>query len=387
MQGVEIGHCNAAIRAVLTANYTLLESSVKDVLEPVAAYGKNDTLGLDARPEIDIVQIMQKHDDNSVVITEETGAQRKLVFTHTHDPRAVRTTYISDPTDRSVYLKRFLLQVAADQTMKVGDVVGNAEAIAAWERLGGAPAEISGAFCALSCVRHAVPIFSVLMNYVTQDLFVCCSAGMYRLRVPDERPQIDLAYIQTHGARVWFPPLANPFSDDARRFVTFVGKEGYWENLRDSKLMSESPGLERLLHANEPGGPSRVLYLSSLQPADQPIGFILANGEKIGEWVHWLPWISFARREDDQSEPALSLFEIYRKDQVRMKGEVLMSTSPFYSIFKKREDGSGKMLIDIARFADFDNPSKIRATLLVCPTGNTWATGVVKQFGYRPIVF
>ena len=385
MQGVEIGHCDAAIKAALTANYTLLGSTVEDVLQSVDTYGKKDTLGLDARPEIDIVQIMRAHDDNSVVITEEIGSKGNLVLTHSHDPRALRTIYISDPTDRSVYLKRFLGQ-APDKTAKVKDVIRHDEAISCWEKLAGSPASITGAFCALSCIRHAVPIFSVLVNYITQELFVSCSAGNYRLAIPEDRPPIDLHYVKSRGTKLYFPTIRCPYNDDARRFVTFVGKAGYQENLLDSKLMSEAE-LSKLLHYPEPGGPSRILYLSSLQPQDTPIGFILANGEKIGEWIHWLPWISFARREDDQSENALTLFEIYRKDQLRIKDGVLMSTPPFYSIFKTRDAGKERMIMDIARFSDFDNPSKIRASLIACPTGNTWATGLIKQFGYRPIQF
>ena len=385
MQGVEIGHCNAAIKAVLTANYTILGSAVQDVLETVSTYGKKDTLCLDARPEIDVVQIMKRHDDNSVVITEEIGSKGNLVFSHTEDPRTSRTIYICDPTDRSVFLKKFLAMVA-DKTVKVGDVIRNATAIADWEKLSGSPASITGAFCALSCIRHAVPIFSVLVNYITQELFVSCSAGNYQLAIPEDRPAIDLAYVQSHGKKLYFPTIRCPYNDDARRFTTFVGKEGYKENLLASKLMAEDE-LGKLLHYSEPGGPSRILYLSTLQPQATPIGFILANGEKIGEWVHWLPWVQFARNEHDQSENALNLFEIYRKDELRMKDTALMSTPPSYSIFKQRNPATEDMIINIGRFADFPNPSKIRATLIACPTGNTWATGLVKQFGYRPIQF
>ena len=389
MQGVEIGHCDAAIKAVLTANYTLHDSTVEDVLEPVEAYGKKDTLSLDARPEIDIVQIMRNHDDNSVVITEEIGAKGKLELTHTHDPRALRTIYICDPTDRSIFLKRFLAgELKKDETLKtakVKDIVKQPGAIASWEQIAGSPATITGAFCALSCIRHAMPIFSVLVNYITQDLFVSCSAGNFSLKIPSDRPTIDLKYVRQHGSKLFFPTVLHSFNDDARRFVTFVGKEGYKENLRDSRLISEAE-LDRLLYYPEPGGPSRILYLSSLQPKNIPIGFILANGEKIGEWIHWLPWIRFAHPEDDQEEPAIGLFEVYRRDQLRIKDGVLMSTPPFYSIFKKTGP-EGRMMIDVSRFVDFDNPSKIRASLIACPAGNTWATGLVEQSGYRRIRF
>lgn len=166
MQGVEIGHCNAAIEAVTTANYTLLGMTVEDVLKTIKTYGKTDTLGLDARPEIDIVNIMSRHDDNSIVITEELGSRGELNLNYTDNPRALPTLYISDPTDRSKSLKSFL-EAAPDKTAKVANVLKQENAVAAWENLAGSPASITGAFCALSCIRHAVPIFSVMVNYIT----------------------------------------------------------------------------------------------------------------------------------------------------------------------------------------------------------------------------
>lgn len=383
MQGVEQAHCNAAIRAVLTANNTLQEATVEELLQTVSGtYGKKDTLGLDARPEIDIVQIMKTHDENCVVITEETGSHKKLSLPHENGASIMPTIYVSDPTDRSTPLKKFLMG-AKDKTMKLKEVLAQPDAVPSWEAQAGAPASITGACSAISCIRHSIPIFSVLANYITQELFVSCSAGNYMLKISVKSSLIDLNYVKAKGEKLFFPSIDCAYNDNAHRFVTFVGKEGYMENLQDSKLMPQAR-IEQMLHYKEPGGPSRILYLSCLQPKEVPIGFILANGEKVGEWIHWLPWIRFARNESDQSEPALKLFEIYRHDQIRIKDRVLMSTPPFYSIFKSKGE---KMVMDIARFSDFDNPSRIRATLIACPSGNTWATGLIKQFGYRPIDF
>ncbi len=385
MQGVEQKHCDAAIQAVLTANLTLQNATIEELLQPVSGtYGKKDTLGLDARPEIDIVQIMRRYDENCIVITEEAGAHKKLHLTHSHDANAFRTIYVSDPTDRSSQLKKFL-SGAPDHSVRFREFMAKDDAVQSWEKIGGGPASITGAFTALTCIRHSVPIFSVLVNYITQKLFVSCSAGNYRLPIPRNESRVDLEYIKQKGTKLFFPAMHCRSDNVVRRFVTFIGKEGYRENLIDSQLMPARE-IENLLHYPEPGGPSRMLYLSTLQPADTPIGLVLANGEKIGEWIHWLPWVMFARREDDQSEPALSMFEIYRHDQIRIKDGVLMSTPPFYSIFKKAPGGD-KMIVDIARFSDFDNPSKIRSSLIVCPTGNSWATGLVKQCGYRQIEF
>ena len=150
--------------------------------------------------------------------------------------------------------------------------------------------------------------------------------------------------------------------DDMRRFVTFMGKEGYKENLLDSKLMTEAD-LDRSAHERFAGGPLRILYLSALQPANKPIGFILANGEKIGEWIHWLPFIHFARTEGDQNEPALRIFEVYQ-DRPWTKDGVLMATPPGYSIFRPYSESDSRIVIDVGQFSHFPNPSRIRSTTL-----------------------
>lgn len=182
-----------------------------------------------------------------------------------------------------------------------------------------------------------------------------------------------------------FPELPRNASGDERRFATYLGKRGYLKNFLDSGILNETE-MDSHLHAREPTGPPRVLYLSSLQAPETPIGFILSNGEKLGEWIHWLPFIRFARRSGDESQPALRLFEIYQ-DRPWTKDGVLMATPPAYSIFTASPNEDDRMTLDVRRFADFENPSKIRSTLLVTRSGNPWATRVVKQRGYRAIEF
>jgi len=140
---------------------------------------------------------------------------------------------------------------------------------------------------------------------------------------------------------------------------------------------------ERFLHYGKPGGPSRILYLSSLQPRSVPIGFILANGEKIGEWIHWLAFIQFARSQTDESQPALTLYEIFQERPWTKEG-VLMSTPPNYSVF--REYGS-RLYIDTSWLLRMPNPSRLRSTLIVAPFDNRWAIRASSQSGYRPIIF
>lgn len=385
MQGVEISHLNAAIKAVLIAYYDLRRSTVEDALHPVHAYGKKDTLGMDAGPEITICEELERYDAGAVVITEEVGL-RGVVFGDTfrpNEPQTFRTVFISDPTDRSNQLKAFLAEFPKDK--KVGDIFGDKDSMEKWEGKFGSPACITGATSAISCIRRGIPIFSVIVNYVTQELMMSCSAGNKILKLPDERPTlIDLDYVCAKGEPILFPNIGGEVKSMSR-FVTFlgdVGKVGYRENFLDSSLMSEEQ-MNEFLHYGKPGGPSRALYLSSLQPRTDPIGFVLANGEKIGEWIHWLSFVQYARSLNDDSQPALILYEVFQ-DRPWTKEGILMSTPPNYSVF--REYG-GKLFIDTNWLLRMPNPSQLRSTLIIAPYDNRWAMRYSSQSGYRSIRF
>ncbi len=390
MQGVEISHMNAAIKAVLKSFYDFRNNTAGEALRPVARYGKKDTLGMDAGPEITICSELTQYDTGAVVITEEAGTKGSFFLGDSfrpNDPQTFRTVFISDPTDRSNQLKAFLND--CPQGMRIGDILNDPETVKAWQLKVSGPASISGATSAISCIRRGVPIFSVIVNYITQELYVSCGAGNRVIRLPDERPgRIDLAYIRERGQPVTFPSIGGN-SDSMKRFVTFLGdtgKAGYNENFDDSKLMTDDDK-GRFLHYGTPGGPSRVLYLSSLfveAPAsDKPIGFVLANGEKIGEWVHWLSFVQHAKNVHDESQPALILFEVFQERPWTKEG-ILMSTPPDYSVF---HEYGGRMFIDTSRLLRMSNPSKLRSTLIVAPYDNRWVVSSSSQSGYRPIRF
>lgn len=383
MQGVEKAHCNAAIEAVLAAAKAFWESTVDEALRPILKYGKCDTSGMDAMPEITIVERLLGYDRFAIVITEEAGGREMVHLSDPNDPRRSKSVYICDPTDRSAQLRKMLEEVD-DKSVRVLDVVRDPNCCRSWEERFGAPVEITGGTSAVTCVRRGVPVFAVIVNYITRDLFVSCSAGNFVLALPDDVSRVSLDYVRVHGRRLFFRCLGAGHEHE-RRFVTFMGKSGYRENFVDSRLMTEEEMGTHLCYGL-PGGPSRVLYLSTLQPADTPIGFILANGEKISEWVHWLPFVRFAREENDQESPALRLFEICQ-DRPWTKEGILMSTPPAYSVFRPLDGAETGMVINVGRFSDFSNPSRIRATLVVAPSDNHWATRVVNQYGYRPIEF
>ena len=385
MQGVEIAHLNAAIEAALKAYYDFRHSTVEDALRPISKYGKKDTLGMDAAPEITICEALGRYDAGAVVVTEEAGS-KSIRFNDSfrpNDPQSFRTVFISDPTDRSNQLKAFLAGFPPKK--KIGEILGNPKTLALWEKKYGNPATISGATSAISCIRRGVPIFSIIVNYITQEFSISCAAGNRKIKLPDERPDnINLGHVLTHGTTITFPSMVGEVGG-MRRFVTFlgdVGKVGYQENFNDSGLMSAKDA-KKFLHYGIPGGPSRVLYLSSLQPKEKPIGFVLANGEKIGEWIHWLSFVQFAKSQTDDSQPALHLYEVFQ-DRPWTKEGVLMSTHPNYSVFREYD---GRMYVDTSWLLRMPNPSQLRSTLIVAPHDNRWAMRASSQSGYRRIRF
>ncbi len=384
MQGVEISHLNAALLAALNAYYDFLYSTVEDALRPIAAYGKGDTLGMDAGPEITICGVLGRYDVGAVIVTEEIGSSSQRsndTFLH-NDPQTFRTVFISDPTDRSNQLKEFLTKF--DRSMRIRKILQDPSSLALWEKNYGAPVSISGATSAISCIRRGIPIFSVIVNYITQELFVACAAGNRLMKLPPEKTDTTLAQVLKQGQPVVFPTLDGEFGS-MRRFVAFMGdagKAGYFENIRDSNIMSPAD-VKTFSYSKKPGGPSRILYLSTLQPRNKPIGFILANGEKIGEWIHWLSFARFVRSQGDESQPALIMYEMFQERPWTKEG-VLMSTPPNYSVFREYKSN---LFIDTSWLLRMPNPSRLRSMVMIAPYDNRWAVRSASQSGYREIKF
>jgi len=390
MYNIEEVHCTAAINAVVTANLQLMHATVEEALQPIARHtaDKCDTLGLDGIPESTIANCLRNFDSSGVLITEEIGAT-SAHWRRDRYRRLPPTIYVSDPTDRSAQLNEFL----SGQKLhtRLGDIVQGGDAALEWGRQFGAPASITGATSAITCVRHGIPISSVIINFITQELFVAFRAGIFRLKLPAFTElvpaQITLDYIRAKGTPIFFRKFAEAGGsmENMRYFVTFLGKTGYSENFRDSALIRPDDA-EKYLRYNLPGGPSRVLYLSTVQPSDQPVGFVFANGEKIVEWIHWLPFVRFGKIDKKPTRHALNLYEIYQA-RPWTKGGILMSTPPPYSVFCELDGCEGRVVIDIERLQSFSNPSRFRSTLLVAPTTNTWAVTVMETHMYRQIEF
>lgn len=382
MFGIEHDYCNVTITALLEANGALLELSASEAVKQSHVPHKGDTLGLDQVPENTIAGELTQYDQYAILITEERGEEANPLATST--PEAVhgaRTFFCCDPCDRSNQLKEFLEQHALPGD-SVGSVLKRPKAIAQWEQSYHTPVQISGADAAITCVRRGLPICSVLLNYMSQQVTIACSAGIYQAPVPKQRVQDGLRYVREHGRPLTIQAVPR---EQSKRFTTFLGKpeRGYPQNFTDCRLLPEDE-LKANLHYDLPGGPTRILYLTENQPAKQAIGFIVANGEKIGEWIHWLPFIRFAPNPNDRSIQALSLFEI-SQEQSLMRDGYLMTPSAGYSVFKAVANQG--VMIDVEHLRRLANPSKYRATLLVAPTSNRYIISRAQQYGYRQLAF
>lgn len=385
MQGIERAYCDICVQALIHAWRALMEAKARELLDK-SKYGKGDTLGFDAIPEIVISERLKSFDSHAILITEEIDKIASRRWPTDSDPVRQPLMFFSDPTDRSKQLKLFLEELTKDKPLaKVGDLFKEAGANSCWEKMFEKPTAITGATGSITCVRKGAIIFSVILNYITRTIFIASPLGIVHYNLPDYCSQkleyLNLSNVIKQGRPLSFPPSNTTCqqADDFKRFVTFLGKTGYQENFTDSMIFVENP--DNFLHHTEPGGPARILYLSELQKGFGSIGFILANGEKIGEWIHWLAFTKFAKNQ--QGHPALKVFEI-AIDRPLTKEGILMSTSAPYSIFCH---DSQQSYMDISRLRNFATPSRFRSMLVVTPSDNERIIYIMRKHEYREITF
>lgn len=383
MQGIERAYCDVCINALVGAWRELMEATGAETLRKVR-YGKGDTLGLDAIPEITIKGRLEQFDQHAILITEELDDQVRRRWPTDADPIKQPLMFFCDPTDRSNQLKKFFEQISkSDPVQKVGSILAACKPDELWEQMFEPPAIITGPTTAITSVRKGEIIFSVILNYVCAVIYVVTDTGVFWYQLKSfsdpSNEELTLAEILRKGKALRFPDVRELHysPDDCKRFVTFLGKEGYRENFNDSMLFVEDPN--KFLHHDQPPGPPRVLYLSELQQGYGPIGFILSNGEKIGEWMHWLSFVKYARNEDGGR--ALRAYEI-SLERPWTKNGMLMCTPPAFSVFC---DTGDKMYLDISRLRNFARPSQFRCMMVVIPYNNERIIHVLEQHQYREI--
>lgn len=379
MFGKHVDVCNQCIMGVTHARRTLMDSSCSELLRYVK-YGKGDTLGLDAATEITISQILtERYDPEAILITEELNVQPDQVWATSQDPKHQPMMFFADPTDRSSPFKRLVERLSVqDPHAKLGDLLDNCDVNTIWETPNETPITITGPTSSLTCVDHGKVIFTVVLNLLTNVVVLACDIGVFQMQLhKNAKKELTVEEITGHGKPLHFVEVgADGFTqDDCRRFVTFLGKSGYKENFNDSKLFVD--GAESFLHHNQPPGPPRPLYLSELQKKKgQPhVGFIMANGEKIGEWMPWLAFVKFAKNRTGGR--ALRAFEVAIERPWTKEG-VLMSTSEAYSLF------AGEYL-NTGRLSGYERPSQFRCMLVVVPYDNERIINVLGQHTYREV--
>lgn len=381
-----IAYCQAGIDSLILANVSLTHTNV-GILNGKTMYGKSDTKRFDADAENAVRDCVLSFDSRAALITEELGQSllRWPPFTDLENHPAV---FFCDPADRSDFLVKYLdcLVGGGHENERFGEFVG-AEHQQSWEAIGDGPASVTGACAGITCVRQGQAIFSVLLNYITQELTVACPDGVRLLKLChyNELKSRGVTYkeVMEDGQEIQFPPLSSKAPwDDLKYFTCFMGNERkkvYVENLRDSGILSPEDRNKFARH-QQPGGPCRILYLSSLQPKDLPMGFILANGEKITEWIHWLPFARFSSQGNGKS---LKIFEVSH-DQPWTKDGILMSTSEPYSVF---QEFNGQLCLDVNFLRRIENPSKYRSTLIVTYSNNDLISLEARSHCYRQILF
>lgn len=361
MVGLERQYLRECVKALVKARDALLSLDCERAIANVQ-YGKPDTLGLDAAPEAALIRsLCDEFDPHLPFVTEETGHDVRLRGTEEE------VVCFSDPMDRSKVLAHFLAQ----RTGRLADLFSSQDIVPDWERTCGGDIEITGPYGSITATRHHHILFNVMINYITGQLYVACDAvnGTLHLRdafEDDEHKRLKRTgdFIQSLTP-VAFPEHRTWQDEQGLRFVAYCMGSKYEDNLLASdvarlKTMTEIRK-QRLIY-DKPGGPARVLYLSK-----SDVGFILSNGEKIGEWIGWLAWVA-------HSAGKLRAYEI-SFDSSWTRDEVLMAPGQAYTVLgdevlPDRGRRSKFVQLNLQKLRFLRNPSQYRSTILVCPASN-----------------
>jgi hypothetical protein len=359
-------------------------------------YGKKDTMRLDALPEIIFNDAVAAYHRRAVFVTEETDKQTIARMPESYHPEMQPVVFIADPVDRSKFIKKFIIHLFKkkagnenynDSNLTIGDLWKEFDVKKEWEDFFKEfPAVITGATSALTCVAEGRVVCSVIGNLITKEIILSCEQGVYLLDLSTKgNIRFLLDDISVCSKKIDFPgPLVNGATVNGnevfKKFVTFTGKEGYREHFDSSKIILGKDGMDKHLYHKEPGGPSRVAYLSSLNAGQPTVGFVLYNGEKITEWSHGLAMVKYAK--DNEGQRLLRIYEVYTKPLMEKNG-IPMSATPDLSIFRERPV-IGKFM-DINKISQFRNPSHLRAMIIICHRDNLWLTTVMKQKDFREI--
>lgn len=276
--------------------------------------------------------------------------------------------------DRSKVLARFL----GGRKGQLGDIFSTPEIVPEWEAQCGGDVALTGPYGSITATRHHHVLFNVMINYLSGRLYVACDAGIGAIPILEAFDDAQQARLKRTSellqalSPVEFPIGAKWRAGKGLTFVAFCKGQKYEDNLLASDVAQLSKIAEirqsRLLF-DEPGGPARVLYLSTGE-----VGFILSNGEKIGEWIGWLAWVA-------HSGGRLRAYEI-TFDSSWTRDEILMAPGQAYtvlgdSVVHDRGRRLRAVQLNLQKLRFLSNPSQYRSTLLVCPASNEEIRGTL----------
>lgn len=363
MIGIERQYLRACIKAICNARFELLKLTCDEAVQ-VPSYGKSDSLMLDATPEIEIYRTLcEEFDPHLPLITEEIGNSLKL------SGNEDELVCFCDPLDRSKVFRSFIEKKRG----RLDCVLQEKKNIEEWEEKNGGDIELTGPYGSISGIRHGEILFSVMINYITGTLYIA-SEGLIGstpfsslFEDTKKRQMVRTTKLFESVTPCRFDSNNTEIDDDiATQFVAYCKGEKYKSNLSYSKVLGHAD-IERIIKENlmddRVGGPARILYL--LRPSR--VGFIMANGEKISEWLGWLAYVKY-------SSPNLLAYELSFDSSWTREG-ILMAPSNAYSVLgdntyqvagQKYKD----FKIDLQKLRYLRNPSHYRGTIVVCSATN-----------------
>ncbi|MBF0232623.1 MAG: hypothetical protein HQK65_06235 [Desulfamplus sp.] len=356
-----LAHC---IETLIEVQSNLKRTSIGRLIKKVDT-AKDDSLFLDTLPEHTLKnKLTEDYDDDIVLITEEKG-----VFNH-QVIKDAEIVIFADPTDRSKHLKGFIEhQLKVDSRITPDSLLNDLYAenpISAWQRFVGnredatlkkyyssSVSDLSGPCCSFTIVKRGELLFTLNLNYITEKICIACEDFIKLFPVQDViDPQTGKLLKNWHDKGT---PIDFRQADQPTEYVTYIGKQEYQDYLQQTKLFD----LNDYAPAEEaPGGPLRILYLASINTLGIP-GFIMSNGEKMGEWLGWIAFCKFSGAQ-------LEAYSLY-PGTTFAKDDILMAPSPAYSIMEITKE---RLIINFDKLLYFQNPSRYREMILVTHRNN-----------------
>jgi transcriptional regulator with XRE-family HTH domain len=312
---VDLEMLTAYLTALAEAREVFLLQTLRRLDEP--GLGKADTKRFDAACERAIVTTLLAFSSRAAIFSEETGVLGRR-------DRARDIAHFCDPFDRSVAFLRLILAREGGSSLVAGehDSVKDLLADSAFPVLETDEAPMGS----ITYVVEGKVAFNCLLDYVTGIVYVACKGLAARGDISHCRTAQD--FLRNSIPVTFLPRSGHAFS-------TYLGTPGSVHAGQYQQLLA-SLGFEIEHHVGipNPGGPGRILSLSSgCQRSDVP-SFILSNGEKVHEWINYFAWASAAD---------LSVVE-FASGGYEAREDILQAPPKRYSIF---DTSSGELRLDI----------------------------------------